>query len=36
MAAPWRYERIEGATHWLPLDEPARISDLPLDWFKRR
>ena len=35
MAAPWRYERIEGATHWLPLDQPQRISDLALEWFER-
>jgi hypothetical protein len=20
VAGPWRYERIEGATHWIPLD----------------
>ena len=20
--APWRYERIDGASHWVPLDEP--------------
>jgi pimeloyl-ACP methyl ester carboxylesterase len=35
MAATWRYERVEGATHWLPLDEPERIADLALGWFAR-
>lgn len=33
MAAPWRYVRIDGATHWLPLEEPERIAGLALDWF---
>jgi pimeloyl-ACP methyl ester carboxylesterase len=33
MEAPWRYERIEGAHHWLPLEEPSRISALALEWF---
>ena len=33
MDAPWRYERIDGARHWLPLEEPARIAGLALDWF---
>ena len=27
---PWRYERIEGASHWLQLDEPKRINALLL------
>jgi len=33
MVAPWRYERIEGAGHWLPLEQPARVADLALEWF---
>lgn len=33
MAAPWRYEKIEGASHWLMLDQPAAVSDLLLDWI---
>jgi pimeloyl-ACP methyl ester carboxylesterase len=36
MAAPWRYERIDGAAHWLPLEQPARIADLAIDWFRRQ
>ena len=34
MDAPWRYERIEGAGHWLPLERPARIAELAVDWFR--
>jgi pimeloyl-ACP methyl ester carboxylesterase len=33
MAAPWRYVRIDGAAHWLPLEQPERIAGLALDWF---
>ncbi len=33
MSAPWRYERIDGAAHWLPLEEPGRIATLALAWF---
>jgi len=29
----WRYERIEGASHWLQLDAPERLNELLLDWF---
>ena len=35
MAAPWAYERIDGAGHWLPLERPDRVADLALDWFRR-
>ena len=35
MQAPWRYERIERAGHWLPLAEPARMTALALDWFRQ-
>jgi pimeloyl-ACP methyl ester carboxylesterase len=34
MAAPWAYERIEGAGHWLPLERPDRVAELALDWFR--
>jgi len=33
--APWVYERIEGAGHWLPLERPDRVADLAVDWFRR-
>jgi pimeloyl-ACP methyl ester carboxylesterase len=29
----WRYERIEGASHWMQLDAPERINELLLEWF---
>jgi pimeloyl-ACP methyl ester carboxylesterase len=32
--APWRYEVIEGASHWIPLDAPDRLNELLLDWFR--
>lgn len=30
----WRYERIEGAGHWLPLERPERIASLATEWFE--
>jgi pimeloyl-ACP methyl ester carboxylesterase len=35
VAAPWAYERIEGAGHWLPLERPDRVADLAIGWFRR-
>jgi pimeloyl-ACP methyl ester carboxylesterase len=32
--APWRYEVIEGASHWIPLDAPDRLNALLLDWLQ--
>lgn len=29
----WRYERIEGASHWLQLDRPEQVNDLLLDFL---
>jgi pimeloyl-ACP methyl ester carboxylesterase len=29
----WRYERIEGASHWMQLDAPEQVSDLLLDFL---
>ena len=26
--AHWRYERIEGASHWIPYDAPDRLAAL--------
>lgn len=31
--APWRYERIEGVSHWIPLDGAQRLNALLLDFF---
>jgi pimeloyl-ACP methyl ester carboxylesterase len=33
VAGPWRYERIEGAGHWMQLDEPAALSTLLIDFL---
>lgn len=30
---PWRYEQIEGASHWIPLDAPDRLNELLLEWL---
>ena len=35
VSGPWRYERIEGAGHWLPLERPQQVADLARDWFNR-
>jgi len=32
--ATWRYERIEGSSHWIPLDVPQRLNELLLDYLK--
>ncbi|ROZ75792.1 alpha/beta fold hydrolase [Ramlibacter sp. WS9] len=29
----WRYERIDGASHWLQLDDPVRVNALLLDFL---
>ena len=31
--APWRYERIEGAGHWLQLERPEEVNALLLDFL---
>jgi pimeloyl-ACP methyl ester carboxylesterase len=33
VAGPWRYERIEGAGHWLQLEVPDRVNLLLLDFL---
>jgi pimeloyl-ACP methyl ester carboxylesterase len=35
VSGAWRYERIEGAGHWLPLEQPAQVATLASDWFNR-
>jgi len=32
--APWRYERVEDAGHWLQLEQPGRVNPLLLDFLK--
>ena len=33
VSGPWRYERIEGAGHWIPLDAPERLNELLLEFL---
>jgi pimeloyl-ACP methyl ester carboxylesterase len=33
VTGPWRYERIEGAGHWVQLDAPDRVNKLLLDFL---
>jgi pimeloyl-ACP methyl ester carboxylesterase len=33
VAGPWRYERIEGASHWIPVDAPEKLNQLLLDFL---
>jgi pimeloyl-ACP methyl ester carboxylesterase len=30
---PWRYERVEDAGHWLPLDAPDEVNKLLLGFL---
>ena len=30
---PWRYEQIEGASHWIPLDAADRLNQLLIEWL---
>ena len=32
--APWRYERVEGANHWLQLSAPEKVNALLLDYLR--
>lgn len=36
MAADWRYERVEGAAHWLMLSHAAQVNTLILDYLGAR
>ncbi|GAA3347250.1 alpha/beta fold hydrolase [Amorphoplanes nipponensis] len=33
VSGPWRYERVEGAGHWLQLDAPETVNALLLDFL---
>jgi pimeloyl-ACP methyl ester carboxylesterase len=33
MSAPWRYHRIENASHWAMLDQPERVTEHMLGWL---
>ena len=36
MRAPWRYERLPGVGHWLPLEQPERIAQLAVGWMEEQ
>jgi pimeloyl-ACP methyl ester carboxylesterase len=36
VSGPWRYVRIEGASHWIPLDAPDTLTTLLLDFLSSR
>jgi pimeloyl-ACP methyl ester carboxylesterase len=31
---PWRYEQIDGASHWIPLDASDRLNQLLIEWLR--
>src|SRR3984885_3530087 len=31
--ARWRYEQIDDASHWIPLDAPERLNRLLIEWL---
>lgn len=33
ISGPWTYQRIEGASHWMQLDQPGRLNDLLLGFL---
>jgi len=34
VSGPWRYERIEDASHWVPLDAPKRLNELLIEFLR--
>jgi len=35
ITGPWRYERINGAGHWLMLEKPKEINNLLLNFLTK-
>jgi len=33
VTGPWRYARVEGASHWMQLDAPQRVNELLLEFL---
>jgi pimeloyl-ACP methyl ester carboxylesterase len=33
LKGPWRYEEIDGASHWIPLDASDRLNQLLIEWL---
>ena len=36
VAGPWRYEQLEGVSHWIPLEAADRLNGLLLEWLTPR
>jgi len=36
VTGPWRYERIEDASHWVILDKPNQINKLLIDFLAEK
>jgi pimeloyl-ACP methyl ester carboxylesterase len=34
VVGPWRYQRIDGAGHWLQLDQPDAVNEHLLDCLR--
>ncbi len=34
VTGPWRYERVEDASHWMQLDQPERVNALLFDFLR--
>jgi pimeloyl-ACP methyl ester carboxylesterase len=33
LKGPWRYEPIDGASHWIPQDASDRLNQLLIEWL---
>jgi pimeloyl-ACP methyl ester carboxylesterase len=31
--ARWRYEQVDCASHWIPLDAPDRLNQFLIEWL---
>jgi len=36
VSGPWRYQRFDDAGHWIPLEQPAALNALLLEFFTRQ
>ena len=34
--ATWQYERMEDASHWVPVDEPEQLSNLIINYYQKK
>jgi hypothetical protein len=33
VTGPWRYERLDGIDHWVPVHAPERLNELLVDFL---